>query len=151
MKYPGMVKRFLVLGTGLWLGAGLGASQFALAESSQSVAAVMSSEEIRNELYGVTMQGVAATTNSRWSECINPEGETIYRLDGMQMHGRLTVTTQVLACFAYEHMDYQSPVCFKVSRTAAGYTFWGGPEGVYKALEVEHDVQSCPGAKEPVG
>lgn len=129
--------------------AGL-SSSLAHAEKAPSVSSVMTAEELKTELFGVAMQGVAGPLESRWSECIDPEGDTVYRFDGMEMNGRLAITSNGLACFSYAHMDYQSPVCFKVSRTAQGYTFWGGAEGVFRALDIERGVESCPAKMKPI-
>ena len=131
------------LATGFYL-----LSNIAHADSASIRAPVLTADEARSELYGVNMNGVSGNTNSEWSECITPDGDTVYQLDGYEMYGRMSILSDGRACFAYEHQDYQQPVCFKVSRTNVGYTFWGGPEGVFKARSVERNVEQCPSQRD---
>ena len=110
----------------------------------RSIARVMSAAEVKNELFGVHLAGEAGITASQWNECIEPDGRTVYQLDGVEMIGRMSVTSEGLACFAYEHLDFQNPSCFRVSRSSDGYSFWGGAEGVFNTTSVRRGVEACP-------
>ena len=143
---------FRKLTTHLCLASMLSATpMLAHAENFSGFSSVLNADELRAELFGLAMEGVSGTTKNRWRECIAPDGETVYHLEGVEMHGRLNVTSAGLACFSYAHQDYDSPVCFKVSRSGDGYTFWGGSEGVYKTQNVVRGVEACPVDMPPIG
>ncbi|MFC7290992.1 hypothetical protein [Hirschia litorea] len=115
-----------------------------LAQSSNSVSAIISSEEAKNELFGVLLSGETAQTKEPWSECIQPDGKTRYRFSGVELLGKLEIHDDGQACFSYRADDFAHESCFRVSRTKTGYTFWGGVEGVFTATHVQHNVKTCP-------
>lgn len=120
-------------------------SSAAIAESDRhGVTAIMSAEDLKDELFGVRLEGDSSVSGAKWSECIQPDGQTVYRIEGAEMIGRLEISDKATACFSYAHDDYAQKNCFRVSRKGDGYTFWGGMEGVFNTTSVQRGITSCP-------
>lgn len=139
---------FIIFG-GLGLAVAAGP---AIAEKATGAAfsQVMTQAEIETELLGVELKGDTANDRSRWSECIEPDGDTVYLIDGEEMLGRMDVATDGQVCFSYEYDDHQRQNCFKVTRAKDGYTFWGGQEGVFYARQVRRGIETCPSSRTPI-
>lgn len=117
----------------------------------QNISSIMTREEAEAELFGVWMEGQTAQTKDHWSECIEPDGKTIYRFANKELVGKLFIQDDGKACFAYKADDYSKKSCFRISRTADGYTFWGGAEGVFTTTSVQTGVKTCPSDNTPTG
>jgi len=99
---------------------------------------VLSTDEIRAELFGVRLTGVNdGFVGVPWEECIDPTGATRYRFGAVQDQGRLSVDEAGLACFAYLS---GSRSCFVVAREGGNYRF-----GSFVTTRVERGVTSCEG------
>lgn len=81
----------------------------------------LSAEGARTELFGVELAGVNDRAGDAWSECIEPGGRTVYRRFGETVQGRLAITNEGLACFAYEDTNYERRSCFVVERRGQNY------------------------------
>ena len=103
----------------------------------------LTAEEVRRELGGVYLEGENSVTYYKWAECIQKDGATVYKIEGVELRGRLTVGDDGRACFAYENDDFQDKSCFRVTRSDAGYIFWGGGGEVFFANSVKRNVRSC--------
>lgn len=113
--------------------------------------AIMTAQEVRDELFGVHMFGVTDTLGFDWDECIEPSGLTVYRTvntDDPQPYsqqGLLEVDTLGQACFSYPPNGDPAPSCFQVYRNGDGYIFASGfGSGRYITTRVLRDVTSCP-------
>lgn len=117
----------------------------ALAESLQSV---LTSDDIKEEIFGVHLEGVAGISDLPWTECIEPDGDTIYSYQGKTLTGKMRINEEYdLVCFDYEGRG-QSPLnCFSVMRDGkGGYIFSGGAGngGQFKTTAVHRNINSCP-------
>jgi|GEM_PF-1562757 len=117
---------------------------------SKNGSTILSADEARAELFGVWMEGETAQTKEQWSECIQPNGLTVYSFSGLEMVGKLEVREDGKACFLYETDAYSHTSCFRVSRNGDGYTFWGGVEGVFTTTSIQRNVSTCPSANTPM-
>ena len=103
----------------------------------------MKAPELKSALFGIRMEGVADGTDFRWSECIDPEGDTLYRTAEGDMRGRLTITSKGQACFAYEDDNYASASCFVMRRAPKGFHFEGEYGANFTTTKVEGGVRTC--------
>ncbi len=113
--------------------------------------ALLSAQEVRDELFGVHMFGVTDTLGFDWDECIEPSGLTVYRTidaDDPQPYsqqGLLQVNDLGMACFSYPPNGDPAPSCFQVYRSGDGYIFANGfGDGRYITTKVLRNVTSCP-------
>ncbi|MEO0983749.1 MAG: hypothetical protein AAFX03_13975 [Pseudomonadota bacterium] len=113
------------------------AGDAAPARPSSVLNTVLTAEEARAELFGVHLSGVVASTAVKWSECIDPDGRTVFTLDGEDRSGVLAIRDNGEACFDYG----DGANCFRVTRAPRGYIFWGAPR--YETTEVRRDVEAC--------
>ena len=127
-----------------------GASAAFAQQASKGAKAILSAAEARAELFGVWMEGKTAQTKETWSECIQPDGVTVYNFSGLEMVGELEIQDDGKACFLYKTDVYSHTSCFRVSRNGEGYTFWGGVEGVFTTTSVQRNVNTCPSANTPM-
>ena len=102
--------------------------------------AVLSAREARAELFGVRLSGVNEGISASWTECIEPTGRTVYDYLGTRREGRLTITEDGRACFAYADTNFSSPTCFVVAREGANYRF-----GSFVTERVERGIERCDG------
>lgn len=103
----------------------------------------MKAQELKSALFGIRMEGVADGTDFHWRECIDPRGETLYQTPGGDMHGRLTITPEGEACFAYEDDKFASLSCFVMRRAAKGFHFEGEYGASFTTTKVEGGVRTC--------
>ena len=113
--------------------------------------ALLSAQEVRDELFGVHMFGVTDTLGFDWDECIEPSGLTVYRTidaDDPQPYsqqGLLQVNDLGMACFSYPPNGDPSPSCFQVYRNGDGYIFANGfGDGRYITTKVLRNITICP-------
>lgn len=121
--------------------------------SASTIQTELTADELRKELKGVYLEGVAALTDETWSECIDPAGKTIYSYQGVQLYGQLDIRESGLACFEYGERVSEYQNCFRVVRqTNGGYIFSGGSQngGQFKTLSVRRNIKSCPAGPEAI-
>lgn len=114
---------------------------------AQTIQGVLSSEELENEMYGVELSGVAGISDLPWTECIEPDGDTVYTYQGVQLVGKMKVRPGGLACFDYGQRTNATQNCFSVMRNGEdGYVFSGGARngGQFRTESVRRDVKACP-------
>lgn len=140
-------KAWLLIGLTVALAPGIALAEKVSRQSSQSI---VSATEAQQELFGVRLSGETAANGAQWSECIEPDGRTVYRIEGVEMIGKLSITETGQACFSYAQSQYARKSCFRVSRGEDGYIFWGGIEGVFHATSIERDVRECPAGVTPL-
>jgi hypothetical protein len=112
-----------------------------LASAQGAPNAPLSAAALRAEVFGVRLSGVTMSSGLPWSECISPQGETLYRFDGQVSVGQAWVTGDDQLCFRYG--ADQPPACFRATRNGSGLIFWGGQDGVFIANRIERSVTAC--------
>ena len=137
----------VLLAIALVSGTGAALADKAARQMSQSI---VTADEARAELFGVRLSGTMAANGSQWSECIEPDGRTVYRIDGVEMVGKLDISNSGQACFSYAQSGFTRKSCFRISRSNEGYTFWGGIEGVFHATSIQRDVRECSAGNAPL-
>lgn len=138
----------------MWRSIGIGMlalSGVALADTGARMHSVVSAAELRVELYGVRLAGVAGLDQAPWEECIEPDGTSVYRFRGVEQVGFMHIHDNGVVCFDYGQ-GHQSTNCFRVSRRGDGYTFYGGAGsgGVFEATQVEREIETCPRSPGPL-
>ncbi len=118
--------------------------------SRDGASPVLTAQEARSELLGIEIQGETANDRSRWSECIEPGGTTVYRIEGKELLGRIDFKDDGGVCFSYQYDDYTLENCFTVTRADRGYSFWGGQDGVFHATKVRRGLETCPNSQTPL-
>lgn len=108
------------------------------AATAQNV--VLSAREARSELFGVRLSGFNERISAPWTECIEPSGRTVYDYVGARREGRLSITEDGRACFAYADTNFSSPSCFVVVRESANYRF-----DAFVTRRVERGIERCEG------
>lgn len=122
--------------------------------TAQSIQGVLTANELKKEMYGVKMEGVAGISDLPWTECIEPDGDTVYSYQGVQLVGHFSVGDDGLACFNYGEQGATSRNCFSVYREGSdGYVFSGGARngGQFKTTSVTRNVKACPKGPPSVG
>jgi hypothetical protein len=104
----------------------------------------LSAAELRTLLLGSKMSGVASD-GAKWTECIQPDGATVYEVPEGAQRGRLTIQDEGRACYAYEGTGYQETTCFIIARKGATYTFdeGEGAQDSFTADSVTHGITAC--------
>lgn len=101
--------------------------------------------ELKSSLFGIHLYGITTDVGMKWDECIEPSGKTLYTTPGGEMQGRLTISPNGLACFAYEDTDFKAPQCFVVRRlTRGGFSLvseYGGE--VFVTTKVVRGIRTC--------
>jgi hypothetical protein len=101
----------------------------------------LTAEVMRKELFGVRLTGIVVQTGTPWSECIEPNGRTLYRIEGGAREGRLTITDEAQACFTYPETGKS---CFRGQRSPRGYLFYSvGGGATFSVTKVERGVKEC--------
>tara|TARA_Y100000052_G_scaffold23793_1_gene25721 strand:+ start:41347 stop:41769 length:423 start_codon:yes stop_codon:yes gene_type:complete len=119
----------------------------ALADDIRVLGTTLSSERIRNELLGVHLEGVSGAEDSFWTECIEPDGKTIYEFAGATLKGYMRVGENGLACFQYEGNERSGANCFIVMREGEGnyvFTSSSGTGKLFRTTRVVRNVTECP-------
>lgn len=117
------------------------------AQAVRTLEGYLGADELREEVFGVYMEGVAGILDLPWSECIEPGGDTVYTYQGSRLDGVMRIRDDGLACFDYGERRSPLQNCFVVSRqVGGGYVFSGGSQngGQFKTTMVVRDVKSCP-------
>lgn len=113
----------------------------------------LTATEARSELFGVELSGIIEGEDSRWRECIEPDGDTLYEIDGTVDRGRLTISDDGQACFSYASSNYTRVTCWSVERVGRNnYRFTFPGSSVFETRVVERNVRRCtPGRGALVG
>ncbi|MEL6258893.1 MAG: hypothetical protein AAFQ67_07550 [Pseudomonadota bacterium] len=110
------------------------------AEARTSVKVALGVDEARDELFGVEFFGEVGRPGQPWTECIEPNGKTVYRIGSETSVGMMRVSPAGEACFTYET---GGDACFRVTRTEdGGYAFWG-VGAPFVATKVRRNVETC--------
>ena len=104
---------------------------------------VMSGQQLKASLFGIEMTGFSPSYNFSWRECIEPGGETLYETPAGILKGRLTISANGQACFAYEDDGYATPACYQTRKTDKGFRFDGDFDSVFVTTKVVTGIQSC--------
>lgn len=113
----------------------------------------LTAAEARSELFGVELSGIVEGDGSVWRECIEPDGDTIYEIDGTLDRGRLTIADDGQACFSYASSNFARVTCWTVERAGRNnYRFTFPGSSVFETRVVERNVRRCaPGRGALVG
>lgn len=113
----------------------------------------LTAAEARSELFGVELSGIVEGEDSTWRECIEPDGDTIYEIDGAVDRGRLTIADDGQACFGYVSSNFTRVTCWSVERVGRNnYRFTFPGSSVFETRVVERNVRRCtPGRGALVG
>ena len=122
------------------------------ASLSQNIDTVMSADEVEKEILGVHLSGVTGLNDQPWSECIEPDGDTVFNHAGRQSVGQISIRPDGVACFNYENVP-SGRNCYSVSKTGAeGYQFTGVEPGAnFLATEVQRGIETCPKGPPAIG
>lgn len=115
----------------------------AIAQRAKGQGQALSAAQVKAGLFGVDMTGYSPTYGITWRECIDPQGRTLYHTPAGVQRGRLKVTDDGKACFAYEDTDYQLESCFRVERNGAGFIFNGDGNGIFVTTKLVPRVKAC--------
>lgn len=102
---------------------------------------LLTKAEVEAEILGTRLSGTISGSSLRWHECIEPDGDTLYELDGETWRGRMDVRDDGRACFRYDPSDAADANCFSVFRLGPHYVFHS--ETMFFADEVRRDVTQC--------
>lgn len=119
---------------GLIVAAVLGLGAAADAQLARGQGTTLAPADVKKGLFGIDMWGYSPTYRMSWRECIDTRGNTIYHTPDGIRKGKLRVTEQGYACFAYEDDNYKSESCYVVQRNGKGFLFDGG--GVFVTTRV---------------
>jgi len=79
--------------------------------------APLSAAELRAALLGHELSGVTEVSGLPWLECIDRNGDTVYRIGTEAAKiGRLQVTEDGQACFAYAESGFTDQSCWTMRR-----------------------------------
>ncbi len=131
----------------VWLAmAGILASSSALAQSGERR---LSAADLRTDWFGVVMSGVTRDGGQTWSECIEPDGDTLYAHQGRAiLRGRMWTEAGDVVCFAYEDSGFAGKSCFSAWVRDGRTQFRAEPQApgddVFEVRRVKRNVTSCP-------
>jgi hypothetical protein len=115
-----------------------------LGASATAKSLALGAAEVRSELFGVELAGIIEGSDSGWRECIEPDGDTVYEIDGSVDRGRLTVSDDGQACFSYVSSNFTRVSCWNVERAGEdNYRFTFPGSSVFVTQVVERDVRRC--------
>lgn len=116
----------------------------ALAQRAKGQGQALPAAQVKAGLFGVDMTGYSPTYGISWRECIDPQGRTLYHTPAGLQRGRLKVTEDGRACFAYEDTDYKVESCFRVERNGKGFIFNGDAAGgIFVTTKLVPRVGAC--------
>jgi len=128
---------------GVLLAGFLAAALAGPAAAQLAKGSVMSGAQIKASLFGIEMTGYSPTFRFSWKECIQPDGETLYETPDGLMKGRLTVTPEGQACFAYEDDGYATPSCYRMRQIDKGFRFEGEFDSLFITTKVVTGIKTC--------
>ncbi len=117
------------------------------AYAGQSIQGMLSAGDVQKELFGVHMRGVMGVSDTPWSECIEPDGDTVYRVGDKIMTGKAYTGDGGALCFSYEAQAERVENCFSVSRDVnGGYVFSSEARtgSVFRTQSVQRSIKVCP-------
>lgn len=120
-------------------------------QAQEQELSLLTSDEMRQQLFGVHLYGRELGTGVEVDECIEPGGLTVYRVHdpGEEVpyseQGRLRILETTQACFAYPPDSRDNVHCFRVYRYGAGYLFDAiGTDARFEIDRVVRGVRDCP-------
>jgi hypothetical protein len=124
-------------------------SAILLAAVAPAVAATLSADQAKKIFFGYDMAGYLAGENTKWHECIHPDGTTTYWFAGTIDDGRLRIRDDGVLCFSYKSTNYQNEGCFTAQRNGSNWRFTdeNDPSTVFVTTHTR-SVKACP-TKEP--
>lgn len=112
---------------------------------------MLTTDELNEELLGAHLFGYLMGSDLAFDECIEPEGETVYRVApgseniGYSEIGKIVVTPLAQACFSYPPENDSEPSCFRVFRYKDGYVFNSVTGKIrFIVTEVVRGIERCP-------
>ncbi len=117
------------------------------AYAGQSIQGMLSAGDVQKELFGIRMRGVMGVSDTPWSECIEPDGDTVYRVGKTVLTGQAYTQDGGALCFSYEAQAARVENCFSVSRDArGGYVFSSEARtgSVFRTQSVQRNIKACP-------
>ena len=112
---------------------------------------MLTTEDLEKELFGTHLFGHLMGSDIPFDECIEPDGETVYRFApdstviGYSSPGMMVVTPLAQACFSYPPDDDPNPSCFRVFRYQDGYVFDSvGASSRFIVTRIVRGVDICP-------
>jgi hypothetical protein len=116
----------------------------AAAQIAKSAGQKMKPDEVKAALLGTDMQGYSPSDGAAWRECIQPDGETLYETETMALKGKVLVTPEGYACYAYEDTKFEEQFCFSMIRNGKqGFRFEGEFGSLFVTTRVITGVKSC--------
>lgn len=108
----------------------------------------LSAQELRRDWFGVIMSGMTRDARQHWSECIEPDGDTLYAHQGRtSLRGKMWVEPGDLVCFAYEDSNFAEKSCFSAWARDGATEFRAEPQAsgddVFEVRRVQRNVRSC--------
>lgn len=112
--------------------------------------------EIKKDWFGIVMSGVTREAQERWTECIEPDGDTVYTHQGRPlMRGKMWTQAGDLVCFAYEDTEFLDSSCFSAWTRNGKTEFRAEPaapgDDVFEVRRIQRNVKSCPKPSELIG
>ncbi|WP_300056075.1 hypothetical protein [uncultured Roseobacter sp.] len=112
---------------------------------------MLTSDDLEAELPGTHLFGHLMGSNISFDECIEPDGETVYRFApesaeiGYSNPGQMVITPLAQACFSYPPDNDPNPSCFRVFRYGDGYVFDAvGATSRFVVTKVLRGIDICP-------
>lgn len=112
-------------------------------DKSKSAAVRLKADEVKKALFGTDMRGFSPADGLSWRECVDPKGETLYETDEFVLKGRVNVTPEGYACYAYEDTGYKESYCFRMLKTKDGFRFEGEFGSTFITQRVVTGVTNC--------
>ncbi|MBL8550492.1 MAG: hypothetical protein JNJ73_10945 [Hyphomonadaceae bacterium] len=106
--------------------------------------------EVRAAILGYHLSGEVVGGEGAWSECIDPEGRTWWRMEDFVSQGRVEVKSDGQACFRYSHTQFRREVCWTMRREGSGegerlrFDLVNG-DSLPLVVTARRKVASCPG------
>lgn len=112
---------------------------------------MLTTNELKDEFLGTHLFGHLMGSDIPFDECIEPDGETVYRFApgsavmGYSNAGKMTITLLAQACFSYPPEEDPKPSCFRVFRYGDGYVFGAVFSTTrFVITKVVRSVEICP-------
>jgi hypothetical protein len=115
----------------------------AFAQIRKDAVRYLTPAEAKVAMFGIDMRGYTPSFGFNWRECISPKGETLYQVGEDVQRGRLRISQEGFACFAYSETNYTSESCFAIRKQGDGFVFEGDGGTVFITTRVDRGVRAC--------
>jgi hypothetical protein len=115
----------------------------AFAQIRKDAVRYLTPSEAQAAMFGIDMRGTTPSFGFSWRECITPRGDTLYQVDDVIQRGKLRISPEGWACFAYSDTDYKSESCFAIRKRGDGFVFEGEGGSVFVTTRVDRGVKAC--------